>query len=394
MSRTNFSNSIDFTGQKIFIGLDVHKSTWSVSLRCNGIPLKDFSQEPDAHRLVRTLKATYPGADFYSAYEAGFCGTGIHERLTELGVNNIIVHAADIPQTDKQRKTKTDLHDSRSIAQYLERGMLHSIHVLTREQQELRSLFRLRMTQVKEVTRANNRLKSLLNYYSVETPVEVSSHKGRITQKTLKWLDNLEQATAAGTTTLRYRIEELRYQRKRLLDTTRELRNQILATQKQTYDLLVSVPGIGGITAMALICELGDFNRFDDPDEFCSYLGLCPWEQSSGETNRTLGVNPRCNRVLRPLLIEASWVAIRNSPALLAYYCKFRIDSKKAIIKVARKLSLIAKGVVKTGQKYQDGHKPALQEKKIERTRGKGFVQAFKELHPIEQKGASHEPTP
>ena len=319
-------------------------------------------------QLVRTLKSTYPGAAFHSAYEAGFCGTSIHERLTEQGVNNIIVHAADIPQTDKQRKTKTDLHDSRTIAECLERGILKGIHVLPREQQELRSLFRLRMTMVKEVTRANNRLKSLLFYFGIEIPKEAASHNGRIILKTLKWLDNLELATAAGTMTLRHRIEELRTQRKKLLDVTRELRQQVFATHRRTYEVLTSVPGIGGVTAMALICEIGDFSRFKDPDEFCSFLGLCPWEQSSGETIRTLGVQPRCNRYLRPLIIEAAWVAIRNSPALLAYYSKFKkIDSKKAIIKVARKLSLIAKGVVKTGFEYQDGYRPVMQQKTSKR---------------------------
>jgi hypothetical protein len=125
---------------------------------------------------VTTLKKRFPRGDFYSAYEAGYCGTTHHEQLCKLGITSIIVHAADIPSTDKQKKNKTDLHDSRSIAENLERNNLRGIYVPTREQKELRSLFRLRETKVKEVTRANNRLKSSLNYYGVAVPEEVTEN--------------------------------------------------------------------------------------------------------------------------------------------------------------------------------------------------------------------------
>jgi transposase len=126
---------------------------------------------------------------------------------------------------------------------------------------------------------------------------------------------------------------------------------------KQTYESLLSVPGIGSVTAMGLIAELADFTRFDDPDEYSSYLGLCPWEDSSGDTIKTKGVQPRCNRHLRPLLVEASWVAIRKSRTLFAYYSKHSgKDGKKAIIKVARKLAMIAKGVAITGKRYEEDY--------------------------------------
>lgn len=56
---------------------------------------------------------------------------------------------------------------------------------------------------------------------------------------------------------------------------------------------------------MGLIAEVADFTRFNDPDEYSSYLGLCPWEDSSGDIIKTKGMQPRCNSHLRPLLIEA-----------------------------------------------------------------------------------------
>ena len=71
-----------------------------------------------AGQLARYLHSRYPGAKFFSAYEAGFCGTSAHHDLCKAGIHNMIIHPADLSQTDKQKKTKTDLHDSRAIARY------------------------------------------------------------------------------------------------------------------------------------------------------------------------------------------------------------------------------------------------------------------------------------
>lgn len=362
MPSTNLQNSVDFKGQVFYVGLDVHKKSWAVTIRSLGIEVDRFTQPPGAEALDNYLQRNFPGGQYHSAYEAGFCGTAVHEELCKLGINNILVHAADIPSTDKQKKNKTDLHDSRSIAEHLERGNLHGIHVLTQQQQELRSLFRFRESKVRDVTRANNRLKSFLMYYSIHLP-ETVSKKEYLSQRALDWL-NLELACPAGTIALQQHIEELKYQRKQLFQITKLLREQIQVFHNTTYQCLLSVPGIGAVTAMGLIAEVADFNRFDDPDEYSSYLGLCPWEDSSGEIIKTKGIQPRCNGHLRPLLIEASWKAIKKSRTLFAFYSKHSgKNSKKAIIKVARKLAMIAKGVATTEQPYQDDY---LKKKQLE----------------------------
>jgi transposase len=188
MPSTNLQKQNDFSGQDFYIGLDVHKQSWYVTIRSLGIEVGHFTQEPDAAALYRYLRRNFPGGQYHSAYEAGFCGTGIHEQLYKAGIDNMIVHAADLPSTDKQKKNKTDLHDSRAIADHLERGNLHGIHVLSQEQQELRSLFRLRECKVTDTTRANNRLKSFLMYYGIIIPDRVSK-RGQLTGRALAWLD-------------------------------------------------------------------------------------------------------------------------------------------------------------------------------------------------------------
>jgi transposase len=337
MPGTNLQNSIDFNGQNFYVGLDVHKKSWAVTVRSLGIQVAHFTQPPSAQALAKTLKEKFPGGVFYSAYEAGCSGTGHHEQLCTLGVANIVVHPGDVPSTDKQKKNKTDLHDSRSIADHLEKKNLHGIHILTREQQELRSLFRLRESKVKDVTRANNRLKSFMLYFGIEIPESISK-KEFISKKILEWLNNLELASDAGTLTKGELMEALKYQRQQECKITKLLRKQIQQNHTDAYKHALTVPGIGPITAMGLLAEIGDFTRFDDPADYIGYLGLTPWEDSSGDTIKTKGVQPRCNKHLRPLLIEAAWIAIRTTPQLFAYYSKHAAkNNKHAIIKVARR---------------------------------------------------------
>lgn len=377
MPRTNLQNSNDFSGQKFHVGLDVHKKSWAVTIRSLGIEVAHFTQPPGAEALSVYLRREFPGGEYHSAYEAGFCGTGTHEQLCKLGIKNILVHAADVPATDKQKKNKTDLHDSRAIAAHLEKGNLQGIYILTQEQQEVRSLFRLRESKAKDVTRANNRLKSFLMYYSITVPETVSKN-GFLSGRALEWL-NIELGCASGTLVLQQYTEELKYQRGQLSRITKLMRGQILVRDKQTYENLLSIPGIGSITSMGLIAEIADFRRFDDPDNYAGYLGLCPWEDSSGETIKTKGIQPRCNRHLRPLLVEASWVAIRKSRTMFAYYSKHSgKDSKKVIIKVARKLAMIAKGVAITGKPYQEDYlRQKQQEGQDKKARKReGFLQA------------------
>ena len=357
MLNAKLIKGVDFTGQRFYVGIDVHKKSWTVTIRHAGMHIEQFTQPPSAEMLIKHLHGKYPGADYYSAYEAGFCGTTIHERLIKGGVNNIVINPADLPSTDKEKKNKTDIHDSRSICRNLEKGNLHGIYILAVEQQELRALFRQREVKVRDATRSLNRLKSFLTFFAVDYSSLCAIRNEVITGRVIAKLQKLLLSTEAGTIVLKDYIDDILYHRKQLLEITKKLKAQIQARYTEEYKLLLSIPGIGSITAMALLSEIIDFKRFNDPDEYCSFLGLTPWSNSSGDTEMVIGIQPRCNKHLRPLLVEASWTAIRKDPALLMYYKKHAVkNNKHAIVKVARKLAMIAKGVVSRRQMYQPGY--------------------------------------
>jgi len=120
-------NQLDYSGQDIFVGLDTHLKNWRVSIMVGENVFKTFSQDPYSDLLSNYLARNFPNANYYSAYEASFCGFKIHRELLNLGIKNIVVNPADIPTTDKERKQKEDSRDSRKIAQQLSQKDLEAI---------------------------------------------------------------------------------------------------------------------------------------------------------------------------------------------------------------------------------------------------------------------------
>ena len=93
--------------------------------------------DPSPEQLSNYMNHNYPGGTYTSAYEAGFSGFWIHRRLEQLGFNNMVVHAADIPTTHKEKTRKTDKIDSRKIARELESNSLNGIYIPNEYQQQL-----------------------------------------------------------------------------------------------------------------------------------------------------------------------------------------------------------------------------------------------------------------
>ena len=331
------ANRVDFTGQTIYIGMDVHRKSWTVSIFMELIEHKTFTQPPDVEVLVSYLRRHFPGARYRAVYEAGFCGFWIHDKLREQGIPCLVVNPADIPTRDKERARKGDRNDSRKLARGLRNGELEGIYVPPRETVEDRSLIRSRQAMVRKQTRCKNQIKSLLHFYGIPVP-DVYGHWSR---NFIHSLEALRLERESGNLAMKAHLMELIHLRQILaqldrdilaLSRTDEYRNRV--------QLLRSVPGISTLSAMVLLTELGDLSRFTSLDKLCGYVGLTPDTHASGEKLGVGDMTRRCNPVFRSLLIECAWVAVRKDPALaLAYhnFCK-RTLKTKAIVKIARKL--------------------------------------------------------
>ena len=347
---------IDFTGQNIYVGFDAHKKSWRVTVMAEDVIYKTFSQPPQPEVLYNYLTRNFPGAFYHTAYEAGFCGYWIHDKLLSFGIKSIVVNPADIPTTDKERVQKEDSRDSRKIARSLSNGTLTPIYIPSLKTQKDRSLLRTRGMLVRDLTKYKNRIKSFLYFYGINIDDSFKSPQSHWTNRFIKWLESIDIGEESGKETLRVLISEVKHLRASILDVTRQIRK---LSQTKEYErpvtLLKSIPGIGLITAMIILTELETIARFSNLDKMCGYIGLVPSTKSSGEKEKTGNITPRGHSVLRTAIIESAWVAIRNDPGLMKNYLSYRrrMEPNKAIIKIARKLLSRIRFVLNNNKPYQ-----------------------------------------
>ena len=193
-------SKLDFTGQPIYIGLDVHKKSWSVSIYSEQCEHKTFTQPPETDTLVRYLKRYFPGATYHAVYEAGYSGFWTHDQLKEKGVSCLVVNPADVPTKDKERdKARSDRLPQ--TGSDLRGGELKGIYVPTRPRLEDRSLVRTRQSMVRKQTRCKNQIKALLFFYGIDLPEEVVG--SRWSQKFLRRLEQIRMERASGNWPLR-----------------------------------------------------------------------------------------------------------------------------------------------------------------------------------------------
>lgn len=348
------SNKLDFSGQDIFVGLDTHLKSWRTSIVVGESPYKTFSQDPSPKLLRDYLLRNFPNGNYYSAYEASFSGFGIHRDLLNLGVKNIVVNPADIPTTDKERKQKEDSRDSRKIAKQLSQNDLTAIYIPEIEIEGDRSLMRYRKTLTKEIARTKHRVKSQLYYFGIEIPVQFSG-KSYWSKRFTNWLMEVKLPTKSAKLALVGHLEMVEMLRKKQYSITKEIRKlSEKSVYRENYFLLLSVPGIGSLTAMIILTELGDIYRFRNLDKLCSFIGLVPMTSSTGENEKTGDITVRRNKILRTAIVESSWIAIRNDPALMLAYQKLvkRMEPQKAIIRISKKLVNRILYVLKNKKEY------------------------------------------
>jgi transposase len=349
----NHVNKLDFTGQQIYVGMDVHKKSWSISILSDQFEHKTFSQPPEVGVLVNYLKRNFPGAAYRSVYEAGFSGFWIHDQLQEQGVQCLVVNPADVPTKDKERAGKTDRVDCRKLARSLRNGDIEGIYVPSRPKAEDRGLLRTRHSMVRKQTRCKNQIKSILCFYGIHIPDEVAN--SHWSKRFIAWIESIRMERASGSTALKVHLAELTNIRQIIAELNRAIRAlSITDGYLNNVRILKTVPGISTLTAMTLLTELYDINRFKTLDKLCGYVGLIPNTDSSGEMDRKTGITGRRNAHLRRIVIESAWTAVRKDPALMMAFNELykHMTKTKAIVRIARKLLNRIRYVLRNQREY------------------------------------------
>jgi transposase len=159
----------------------------------------------------------------------------------------------------------------------------------------------------------------------------------------------------SGKASLNILLVQSSHLRISVLQTTKQIREMSKTGRYKTqHELLRSIPGIGLLTAMAILTEIETIERFGTFDQLCGFIGLVPSTHSSGDHEVIGNITPRGHSVLRSAIIESAWMAARLDPALNKCYHDYcrRMEPNKAIIRIARKLASRIRFVLKNNQPY------------------------------------------
>lgn len=355
-STQKIQNLPDFTGRDLYVGIDIHKMRWQVAVLFDGIVLSNTSIEASAGALINHLRKFYNGATFHCVYESGPFGFALCRSLTGEGMGCIVVNPADIPGTHKEQRSKTDPVDARKLARHLAAGLLSAIHVPSEKIQKQRSLIRFRKKLWGDLVRSKNRLKSELLFQGISIPRQYDNPHW--SHNFLNWIEQQALKDEYLKDALLLMLEEAKLLRQLLLKAECKIRELMRSEDfAPASTLLKSISGVGPLTSMLFLLEVGDVRRFKSFDALNQFVGFCPDSHSSGNTQRHTGLSVRKHSQLRTMLVEAAWQLIRKDPAMLDYYRELtkRMKGQDAIIRVARKLLRRIRAVMLSGKMYVNG---------------------------------------
>ena len=252
--------------------------------------------------------------------------------LAECGHQLWVGHAAQI-RASVVREQKADTRDAEHLLDLLLSGRFPRLWVPSREERDVRQLLVHRMKLVRTRTALKNQLHHLAISQGVCRGRKLWSGRGRAE------LEGLELLPWASR-----RRQELLELLEHLDGSLAELDQAVYAeAQKRPAAVrLMTHPGVGAVTALAMVLTLGPVERFPNRRKLVSYLGLNPREHSSGGHQRLGAISKQGNSLLRWLLVEAAQTAARLDPELRRVYhrLKFRRPSGVAKVAIARRLAV------------------------------------------------------
>jgi transposase len=327
------TESMSYVGQKIYVGIDVHKDTYSVTCVCNKLVVKRATVETDPTGFSRSLQTWFKGATIYTVYEAGFSAFVLHRALTNAGITNIVVNPASVAVAAND-KVKTDKKDSKKLAVDLADGRLMGIYVPSDEEELARLIPRTRAQIVEHRATIARQIKAKLHQFGLIPPL----CKRLISSRYLRIIESWDLADELKIS-IKLLADHWRFLNGQLIEMRRLLREQAKA-QAPLETVYRSVPGVGPVVARTLATELGNMSRFQNERALFSYTGLTPCEYSSGSSVRRGHISRQGSSRVRHLLIETAWRAIAKDEVLKETFeriAKTR-GKKRAIIAIARRL--------------------------------------------------------
>lgn len=287
----------------VFVGMDVHQDSVTVAV------LPEAAAEPESTRtmphdlgkLRRYFARLLKRGEIRSCYEASGCGYVLQRALRKWGVACEVIAPSLIPVRFGDRR-KTDKRDAVKLVRLYRAGELTAIRIPGEEEEQVRSLVRCRETLTREALKSRHYVLKFL-----QSRGRVYRDGKNWTQRHWAWLRKLKLDDEDAITFQTY-LELLEYKLVQR-DTLHQQIERIAFSEDYRVPVgrLRCLRGIDTLTAMILICEIGDIRRFASPRQLMGYLGLTVSETSSGGVERRGGITKTGNARARRILVEAAW---------------------------------------------------------------------------------------
>ena len=341
---------LSYMGRIVYVGIDVHKETYTVTCVCNKQIVKTATVQAEPAGLAASLLRGFPVATLHSAYEAGFSAFVLHRALTTAGITNIVVNPASVAVAAHE-KVKTDRRDAKKLAIDLADGRLRGISVPTEEEELARLLPRTRAQIVEHRATLARQIKAKLHQFGLIAPTSRRLISTRYLREMAAWA--LPSELRVSLTLL---AEPWRFATRQRIEIRRLLREQATA-QAALEQVYRSVPGIGAVVARTFATELGDMTRFAHERGLFRYTGLTPSEYASGPSVRRGHMSRQGSGRVRHLLIETAWRALPRDKVLQEIFDRIAATrgKKRAIVAIARRLTGRSRACFRQGTTYAVG---------------------------------------
>jgi len=327
----------DSTGFRVpvFVGMDVHKETITLAVaQWDGGPAVVRGTIPNTPAALRKqLDRIGPADQLRCCYEAGPTGYSTWRLLADWGIDCTVVAPSLIPKKPGDR-VKTDRRDAEQLARLHRMGDLTAVWMPTPEHEALRDLCRAREAAKRDQERARHRLLKFLARHAEHPPLGMN----RWTQAYRDWL----AARTLADPNRQFVLDDLRQQFADMEARVARLTARVKAeVQDGPFTALLGalqcLKGVGPITAVTLVAELGDLTRFRRPRMLMSYSGLTPSEYSSGGRVQRGRITKCGNGHVRFVTIESSWHARWGTRPDSTALKRRRAGQPEAIVHIAEK---------------------------------------------------------
>lgn len=328
-----------------YAGLDLHKSM-------SVIVVKD----KEGKLLKRGKVNNEPCAlnEFFSDFKAGHMQvvleattnySWMYDQLEEMGHGVVLAHPLKV-KAIASAKVKTDKIDAGVLSDLLRANLVPESYVPPPAIRDLRELIRHRIRLVKARTQSKHAISAMLSKLNLSSgQTDTFGKKGRLFLNNL----NLNESFKIQRQDMLAHIDFISERIKSI--------DRLLALKTKEYPQtakLLEIPGIGIFSALLILSEIGDIQRFNSPKKLASYAGLVPGVYQSAQTRHTRGITRQGSRYLRWILVEASQIIVRYPGPLREFYLRlFKTKGYgKALVAVARKMLVGIYFVLKENKEF------------------------------------------